>query len=313
MSDNDCVLKHALITGASRGLGAVLAERFSREGYGLTLVSRDLDALNRVANDLNFTNAKHLDDRDLKRASLAGEFDLNTQSAFSPIECTSIDLSDPVRSEAAILALRQPKFNVVIMNAAIQGPIGPLWENDPDAWEQCIKTNFITPARILSGLIRNDRICEGGSIICISGGGASAGRPYFSAYASAKTALVRLVETLASELKPRRIRCNAIAPGAMKTRMIESIIQSGAHQAGQGEYAAAQNVLSKGDDPMSAAAELALFLSASASEPITGRLISAVWDKWEHWVENHSTIERNGLYTLRRLTARDKNFGWGDR
>ena len=60
-------------------------------------------------------------------------------------------------------------------------------------------------------------------------------------------------------------------------------------------------------------AELALFLASSESDGITGKLISAVWDDWEHWPDHLSELSNSDAYTLRRITGRDRGFTWGDK
>jgi hypothetical protein len=60
-------------------------------------------------------------------------------------------------------------------------------------------------------------------------------------------------------------------------------------------------------------ADLALFLASSASDGITAKLISAVWDDWEHWPEHLDELSSSDVYTLRRIAGRDRNMTWGDK
>jgi 3-oxoacyl-[acyl-carrier protein] reductase len=64
---------------------------------------------------------------------------------------------------------------------------------------------------------------------------------------------------------------------------------------------------------MARVAELALFLASSASDGITGKLISAVWDDWQRWPQHLSELETSDVYTLRRIVGRDRGFTWGDK
>ena len=68
-----------------------------------------------------------------------------------------------------------------------------------------------------------------------------------------------------------------------------------------------------GGSPLGAGAELALFLASAASDGITGKLISAVWDDWEHWPEHMDELSSSDVYTLRRIAGRDRGFKWGDK
>src|SRR5690606_11210471 len=124
----------------------------------------------------------------------------------------------------------------LVNNAAIQGPIGPLESNDPQQWIDTIHTNLIGPAMLCRAVLPGMKRSGYGKIINLSGGGATSPRANVSAYAAAKTGLVRLTETLAEEVKPARIDINAIAPGAMNTRLLDEILAAGRERVGDGEY-----------------------------------------------------------------------------
>ena len=64
---------------------------------------------------------------------------------------------------------------------------------------------------------------------------------------------------------------------------------------------------------MDRVAALALFLASDASKGITGKLISAIWDDWEHWPEHLDELSSSDIYTLRRIAGRDRNMTWGDK
>ena len=109
---------------------------------------------------------------------------------------------------------------MLINNAAIQGPIGSLQQNDLGAWDQTIRVNLLSPVALCKGLLSRMTNAPDASILNLSGGGATGPRANFSAYASAKAALVRFSETLADEVKSQGITVNCVAPGAMKTAML---------------------------------------------------------------------------------------------
>jgi NAD(P)-dependent dehydrogenase (short-subunit alcohol dehydrogenase family) len=147
----------------------------------------------------------------------------------------------------------------------------------------------------------------GGKIINLSGGGAAAPRPYFSAYAASKAAVVRLTETLAEELKDENIQVNAIAPGAVATRMTDEILAVGD---AAGPRAVSQALATKRDGSTpDNAADLAVFLASEASGYLTGRLISAVWDDWRSFPMRLDQIMATDLYTLRRVTEAPASQG----
>jgi 3-oxoacyl-[acyl-carrier protein] reductase len=150
-------------------------------------------------------------------------------------------------------------------------------------------------------------------IINISGGGATGPRPNFSAYASSKAALVRFSENLAEETRHLGMRVNCIAPGAMPTDMLKKVLQADKKKVGEKEFSQAQKVLEVGADVMERAADLALFLASDKAAGITGKLISAPWDRWEDWPKHLAELESSDAYTLRRITGKDRGLTWGDR
>jgi NAD(P)-dependent dehydrogenase (short-subunit alcohol dehydrogenase family) len=281
--------KNIIITGASRGLGAVIAGTMWFAGASMMLVDKDQDALNKVISGLGHR---------LHQTAFPFFIDLNASNAAE-----------------LILKSAQKHFDhldVLINNAAIQGPIGPSWENDWDSWNLTLNINLLTPVdlsrRCAEWMISHHK----GKIICLSGGGATGSRPNFSAYAVAKTGLVRFCEILADELRPYNIQVNCIAPGVMSTSILDEVLTAGPDRAGQNEYNSALKVRQDGGTPPERVAELVIFLASRASDGLTGKLISAVWDPWEHFPEHLVDIQRTDIYTLRRIIPKDRGIEWGD-
>ena len=105
---------------------------------------------------------------------------------------------------------------------------------------------------------------------------------------------------------------NAVAPGPMNTRMLDEVLAAGPEKASR-EYAAAVARAREGGVPPAAAAALIAWLASDASEAITGRLLSAVWDGWEQLADRADVLDGSDIYTLRRIVPRDRGHGWGDR
>jgi NAD(P)-dependent dehydrogenase (short-subunit alcohol dehydrogenase family) len=286
----------ALITGATHGLGLYLAKSFWQKGYDLILVSK---------NDRLFD-------------TLIEEFQekINKQS----VHLFACDFANSAEVDSLIKELlkRFSHLDVLINNAAIQGPIGQsdsIWENDPNSWRETIQVDLLAPVEISSRLISlltNSKSPGRGSIINLSGGGATGPRPNFSAYATAKAGLVRFSETLADEVMSLGIRVNCIAPGAMNTSMMEEVLLKGPDSAGTKEFEIAKKILASGGTSMERVAELALFLASADSLGVTGRLISAVWDNWSELSNNLSKLATSDLFTLRRISGRDRGMAWAD-
>jgi 3-oxoacyl-[acyl-carrier protein] reductase len=152
-----------------------------------------------------------------------------------------------------------------------------------------------------------------GKVIQLSGGGATNPMPRISAYAVSKAAIVRYAETLSEEVRGLGIDVNAMAPGALNTGMLDEILLAGPEKVGQDFYDRAVKQKQAGGAGLDMGADLALFLASDASNGITGKLISAVWDDWEHWPEHLTELSTSDVYTLRRIAGRDRGFDWGDK
>jgi len=280
----------AIITGGSRGLGAVLVRRFWQAGFSLAIVARNASDIRRVLSDLP-----------VRDGQFATEY--------------ACDLADARQVEALVdvLCEKLPRLDVLVNNAAIHGAIGPFISNDLDEWRNAIQVNLIAPVTLCHGLATIIAESGGGSIINLSGGGSTSPRANFSAYATAKTGLVRFSETLAEELRLAQVRVNCIAPGAMQTDMLKEVLAIGEGAAGGREFALANKVFVEGGASTERVADLALFLATDVSKGISGKLISAVWDDWENWPLHLEELTSTDVYTLRRLTGRDRGFTWGDK
>jgi NAD(P)-dependent dehydrogenase (short-subunit alcohol dehydrogenase family) len=282
--------KYAVITGGSRGLGRHLARRYWEAGYSLGLVCRTSVSVHKTLSGLPRAPGQTWD---------AFEGDLSDASS--------------VQTTIAEIIRRTVQIHSLVNNAATQGPIGPLEQNDLIDWEQTIRINLLSPVALCKGLLPRMANAPDASIINLSGGGATGARANFSAYASAKAALVRFSETLAEEVKSQSITVNCIAPGTMKTDMVAEVLKQGAESSGAREYAVAAKAFEEGGASMDRVANLALFLSSPTARGITGKLISAVWDRWETWPDHVPELAGSDLYTLRRIAGRDRGYAWGDR
>jgi 3-oxoacyl-[acyl-carrier protein] reductase len=130
----------------------------------------------------------------------------------------------------------------------------------------------------------------------------------FSAYAAAKTALVRFTETLAIETARVGIRVNAVAPGAFASGMITAV-HSSAAIAGEAEVATAQKLLDSEDIANAKkAAQLVCYLTIGEGRDVTGKLISAVWDRWDSFHRYPAVVAHKDVFTLRRILPAERNL-----
>jgi 3-oxoacyl-[acyl-carrier protein] reductase len=281
--------RSAIITGASRGLGRAIAEAYWNEGASLLLTASREGPLADVAGALS--------------GSAGGERTLVV------VPC---DLSQPGAVPGLVARARETfdTLSVLVNNAATLGPIGPLWETPTEEWERNIRVNLLAPAELCAAVLPWLGEHRGGKVINLSGGGASGPRPNFSAYACAKAALVRLTEVLAHEASSLGVDVNAIAPGALNTRMLAEVLEAGPARVGLEEFEAAQRRTKEGDAALVRAVQLAVFLASSESDGVSGRLISAVWDDWSRLAEHREELRGSDVYTLRRIVPTDRNLEW---
>jgi 3-oxoacyl-[acyl-carrier protein] reductase len=188
--------------------------------------------------------------------------------------------------------------DILVNNAGLLGPIGPAHQVEVAAWFQTLQVNlggcFLCSHLLLPGMVKRGY----GKIINLSGGGAVTPRPWFSAYSASKAGVVRFTETLAAEVAEYHIDVNAIAPGAVNTRMLDQVLEAGALAGPQARAEALRQQEEGGVDPERPAA-LAVFLASARADGLTGRLFSAVWDNWEEF--DCAQLMQTDHYTVRRV------------
>jgi NAD(P)-dependent dehydrogenase (short-subunit alcohol dehydrogenase family) len=281
--------RSAIITGASQGLGRAIATAFVDAGAHVLLAARNADSLGCVVEDL----------RPRSRSEQI-------------IASTTADVS----SEESCLALVEearrvlPELTVLVNNAGIYGPIGRVEDNDWSEWVEAMYINCFGTILMCREVLPWMRSQRYGKIINLSGGGATAPLPNFSSYACSKAAVVRFTETLAEECKDAGIDVNAIAPGALNTRLLEQVIEAGPHKVGASFYARSLKQKDAGGSPPEKGAALAVFLASAASDGITGRLLSAVWDDWAGLANRRDQLAKTDLFTLRRIVPEDRRDQW---
>jgi NAD(P)-dependent dehydrogenase (short-subunit alcohol dehydrogenase family) len=201
-------------------------------------------------------------------------------------------------------------FHAVINNAGVQEPIGAFDQADWAAWRRTIEVNLLGTALVCRHAIPLFKAVRYGKIVNLSGGGAATPRARFSAYAASKAAVVRLTEVLAEELREFHIDVNAVAPGTLKTRLLDQIVAAGADKAGAKSYAQAIQQVAEGGYPIGQAARLCVYLASPESDGITGKLISAQWDPWNELQRHRELLQSSDIYTLRRIVPKDRGYDW---
>lgn len=282
--------RSAVITGASLGFGRAVADAYVREGAHVLVTARGESALRTTAEEL----ARRRVAADQRVATLVGD----------------VGRAEDVAALLAVARRELPGVDVVVNNAGVYGPIGRLEDVDWAAWVEAITVNLLGTAAVCRAFIPLLRARGYGKIVNLSGGGATAPLPRFSAYAASKAAVVRLTETLAHELAGSGVDVNAIAPGALNTRLLDEVLEAGPERAGDDFYARAIKQRQDGGVPLERGAELAVFLASAESDGITGRLISAVWDDWGALPGRRDELGKSDVYTLRRIVPGDRGLAW---
>ncbi len=282
--------KKAIITGANQGLGLEIARKFVLAGADLMLCARD---------DSMLQNARS----ELARIASVG------QKVVAQVVDVSVysDVQDVVAQTLKQLG----GCHILVNNAGVYGPKGQIESVDWVDWMKTIEINLYGSVLTSRAVLPHFKAQGYGKLIQLAGGGSSL--PYLSAYAVSKTAVVRYVETIAEEAKGTGIDINCIAPGFLNTRMLDEILQAGPEIVGADFFNRAVAQREAGGVPLSKGSSLALFLASHESDGITGKLISAVWDNWSEWPNHRGELASSDVYTLRRITGRDRGFNWGDK
>ena len=284
--------KQAIITGANQGLGLEIARKFVSAGADVMLCARNEARLDDACAELKLMAASN-------QKIVAQAADVSVES----------DAYEVVQKTLALLG----GCHILINNAGVYGPMGEIESVDWQDWKKTIEVNVYGSVLMSRALLPHFKAQRYGKLIQISGGGATNPLPRISAYAASKAAIVRYAETLAIEVSDKGIDVNCIAPGALNTRMLDEVLQVGPDKVGQAFYERAVKQKEDGGTSLAKGAELALFLASGASDGITGKLISAVWDNWEQWPQYLDELAQSDAYTLRRITGKDRGFEWGDR
>lgn len=280
---------NALITGGSQGLGKAIAEQFIREGASVVLCAR---------------NAKELGSTRDELAKLTG--------GAQKVIAKSCDVSSEVQvNELVSFSLAElGSLQSLVLNAGVYGPMGPTESVDLAEWRRAIDINLFGVLLPCRAVIPHFKHAKRGKIIVLSGGGATNPLPNISSYAASKAAVVRLMETFAEELKPFNVDVNAIAPGALATRLVDEVLAAGPDKVGAPFFEKNKQWKEKGATPLHLGAGLAVYLASAESNGITGKLLSAQWDPWAKLQEHRDTLARSDIYCLRRIVPEDRGQKW---
>jgi NAD(P)-dependent dehydrogenase (short-subunit alcohol dehydrogenase family) len=192
----------AVVTGAGRGFGRAIAERFAREGAAVTVTSRTRAELDRVADTIRSAGGRAL--------AIAG------------------DVTEP-RDVDRVISETERTFgpvSLVVSNAGVPGPFGPIWTVDPEAWWRAQQVHIRAPFLYLNRVLRGMTERRAGRIIIVSALASRVVAPYLSAYCTGKIAQTRITAEAAAETRELGVSVFAIDPGFVFTGIAEETMNS---------------------------------------------------------------------------------------
>jgi NAD(P)-dependent dehydrogenase (short-subunit alcohol dehydrogenase family) len=194
----------ALVTAGAAGIGLEIARAFVREGAKVHVCDVDAEALAALAASDPKLTASRCDVAD--RAQVAALF------------------------EDALKALGG--LDVLVNNAGIAGPTGRVEEINPEDWDRCVQVCLTSQFNCARLAIPHLRKSANASIVNLSSAAGKLGFPLRSPYSAAKWGVIGFTKTLAAELGPEGIRCNAVLPGIVAGERIRRVFEAKAQQRG---------------------------------------------------------------------------------
>lgn len=265
---------NVVITGGGSGIGAVLAETLSGLGHSVTICGRRKNKLQDVAE---------------KNANI------------TMFQC-DVSSEKEVKAFKRFVNKRRGHIDILINCAGLFGSIGRFDRTDSSLWRKTFEINtfgtYLVSKHFLPLLLKSGVKI----IINFSGGGAFNTFPNYSAYAVSKAAVVRLSEIIADELADEGVRVNCVAPGFVATEIHDSTLSASKKIAGD-HYELTRAKLKTGSVPMEVVVNCIKFLISEKANGLTGKTISASFDKWgsEEFQNSIELINNSDLYTMRRI------------
>ncbi|GMU57162.1 MAG: hypothetical protein AMXMBFR33_63080 [Candidatus Xenobia bacterium] len=230
----------ALVTGGTRGIGRAIAAALVAEGMRVAVVARSRELVEKTAGELGCLGLAG----DVSHPDTARELYRQVEQALGPVD-------------------------LLVNNAGLGGPVGPLWENDPEDWWRCMEVNLRGPMLLCREVLKSMLPRRQGRIINVASGAGAAAIPNLMAYVVSKTALLRFTEGLAMEAGLHGVRVFALHPGTVRTEMTERILLEGKESlAWFGPYMQQEEVLPE------AAARMVVRLARGEGDACVGQLIS---------------------------------------
>jgi NAD(P)-dependent dehydrogenase (short-subunit alcohol dehydrogenase family) len=198
----------SIVTGASQGIGRVIAIELAARGDTVVLAARNAEGLEKTAAHIERAGGQQL-----------------------VIE-TDVTSAASIASMVAMVTERLGRIDNLVNNSGVGGPSGRLWEVDPVEWRSTYEVNVFGVFEVSRAVLPVMVEQGSGSVVVV--GSISGKRPLFgrSAYTSTKTALIGLTRTLAAEAGPHGLRVNLVSPGFVAGTRIEWVMKAQAEARG---------------------------------------------------------------------------------
>ena len=263
----------AIVTGGGRGIGRQIALGLAEAGAHVAITGRTASSLEDTVRDIEARGVKAL---------------------VHPADVTDIDA---VKRLVAQTEAQLGPVDLLVSNAAIEGPLGPMWEADNAAWEYCLRTNVMGGFNCAQAVLPGMTARRKGRIVFAGSGGGLFAVPYDTGYSVTKAALIRLCEGISIETEPYGVACFVIHPGVVHTGMSDYCLT----EAGRKWLPAYEEALERGATPIEWASELTNFLASGAADGLSGCFIS-VNDDYRSMASRASEIKDGDMHTLRLKT-----------
>lgn len=236
--------KVALVTGASRGIGEAIAIAYAKQGANVAIAARSMDDLERVAKEIEATGRKAL--------------------------ALSCDVTDPAQCDDVVgrTISELGGLDILVNNAGGTKFMAPLVDTRRDGWDKAIRLNLDSVFHLSQTAGRHMLEQKSGSVINLSSVAGVGAAPGLSYYAAAKHGVIGITKTCAVEWATSGVRCNAIAPGWVKTDLNRLYWENP-----ETEKAFVQMVPMQRWGDVEEITGAAIFLASKASTYVTGQVL----------------------------------------
>ena len=267
----------AVVTGGGRGIGRAIAQELAAVGASVAVIARSANQLSETVSLIEEAGGRSL-------AVAADVTDMGTMSL----------------AVAGVEAALGP-VDLLVNNAGIGGPIGPIWEVNPDEWWRTHEVNlhgvFVGTRAVLPGMIARGA----GRIVNVASHAGVHRWPQVSAYAVSKAAVIKFTENLASETRKRGVAVFAIHPGAVLVGPTAEVLEADTDPESPAGHVAAwfrQEIANGRGVPPERAGVLVTVLASGRADALSGRYLT-VYDDLDELISLSAEIQRGDFYTLK--------------